>query len=82
MDKQQQQGAEEEKKGFTLVSLGESFFFYDFLIRQVWIDEKRPIVRMTDSHKNSGIFGAVSIEGNQQYADSTMYSTEIPSSNS
>ena len=68
MDKQQQQqGAEEEKKGFTIVSLDVSFFFYDSLVRRIWIDkEKRPVVRITGSHKHSCIFGAVSIEGNQQ----------------
>ena len=51
MDRQQQQ-KEEEKEGFTLVSLDESFFFYDSLVRRVWIDkEKRPVVRVTGSHK-------------------------------
>ncbi len=60
MDKQ-------EKEGFTLVSLDESFFFYDSLARQVcWDKEKRPIVRVTGSHKHSCIFGAVSMEGNKQ----------------
>jgi hypothetical protein len=52
VDKQQQQN-EGEEKGFTLVSLDESFFFYDSLVRRVfWIDEKkRPILRVTGSHK-------------------------------
>ena len=60
MDKQQQQ----EKESFTIISTDESFFFYDSLVRRVWIDEnKRPIVRVTGSHKHSCIFGAVSIEG-------------------
>ena len=50
LDKQRQQ--KDEEKGFTLVSLDESFFFYDSLARRVWIDEKkRPIVRVTGSHK-------------------------------
>ena len=54
--KQQQQ-----EDGFTIVSLDESFFFYDSLVRRVWIDEnKRPIVRVTGSHKHSCIFGAIS----------------------
>ena len=64
MDKHQQQQQDEEKKGFTIVSVDESFFFYDSLVRRVWIDKnKRPIVRVTGSHKHSCIFGAVSIEG-------------------
>jgi len=38
------------------------------LVRRVWIDEnKRPIVRVTGSHKHSYIFGAVSIEGKQLF---------------
>ena len=32
----------------TIVSMDESFFFYDSLVRRVWIEEnKRPIVRVT-----------------------------------
>ncbi len=66
MDKQQQQN--EEEKGFTLVSLDESFFFYDSLVRRVWIEEKkRPVVRVTGSHKHSCIFGALSLEGKQLF---------------
>ena len=50
----------EEKEGFSLVSLDESFLFYDSLVRRVWIDkEKRPIVRVTGSHKHSCVFGAI-----------------------
>ena len=65
---QQQQQQDEEKEGFTIVSLDESFFFYDSLVRRVWIDEKkRPIVIVTGSHKHSCIFGAISIEGNQLF---------------
>jgi hypothetical protein len=52
VDKQQQQETE-----FTIVSLDESFFFYDSLVRRVWIDEsKRPIVRVTGSHKHIHVF--------------------------
>ena len=66
MDKRQQQN--EEEKGFTLVSLDESFFFYDSLVRRVWIEEKkRPIVRVTGSHKHSCVFGALSLEGKQLF---------------
>ena len=60
MDVQHQQ----QEDGFTVVSLDESFFFYDSLVRRVWIDEKkRPIVRVTGSHKHSCIFGAISLDG-------------------
>ena len=63
MDKQQQQ----ETK-FTIISLDESFFFYDSLVRRVWIDqENRPIVRVTGSHKHSCIFGAISLDGKQLF---------------
>ena len=37
------------------------------LVRRVWIDEKRPIVRVTGSHKHSCIFGAMNIEGKQLF---------------
>jgi len=38
------QQKEEEEEGFTIVSLDESFFFYDSIVRRVWIDkEKRPL---------------------------------------
>jgi hypothetical protein len=64
VDKQQQQ----QQESFTIVSLDESFFFYDSLVRRVWIDkEKRPIVRVTGSHKYSCIFGAINIEGKQLF---------------
>ena len=54
MDKQQQQ---QQKDGFAIVSLDESFFFYDSLVRRVWIDKKkRPVVRVTGSHQHSYIF--------------------------
>jgi hypothetical protein len=51
-----------QQEGFNVVSLDESFFFHDSLVRMVWIDKnKRPIVRVMDSHKHSCIFGAVNI---------------------
>ena len=35
---------------------GRIIFFYDYLVRRVWIDEnKRPIVKVTGSHKHSCI---------------------------
>ena len=48
--------------------MDESFFFYDSLVRRVWIDkEKRPIVRVTTgSHKHSCLFGAINMEEDKQ----------------
>lgn len=67
MDKQQQQ-QQQEQESFTIISTDESFFFYDSLVRRVWIEQdKRPIVSVTGSHKHSCIFGAVSIEGKQLF---------------
>ena len=78
MDKhtqEQEQKEEQDADGFTVVSLDESFFFYDSLVRRVWIDEnKRPIVRVTGSHQRSCIFGAISMKGNRAYSDSTINS--------
>jgi len=66
VDKQQQE--QQQQESFTIISTDESFFFYDSLVRRVWIDEnKRPIVRITGSHKHSCIFGAVSIDGKQLF---------------
>ena len=57
-----------KKKDFTVVSLDESFFFYDSLVRRVWIDaKKRPVVSVTGSHKHSCLFGAISIKGKQLF---------------
>ena len=68
MGKQQQQREGEEKEGFTLVSLDESFFFYDSLVRRVWIvEKKRPVVRATGSHKHLCLFCATSLEGKQLF---------------
>jgi DDE superfamily endonuclease len=66
----QEQEPQEQDSGFTVVSLDESFFFYDSLVRRVWIvQDKRPIVRVTGSHKHSCIFGAVSMEGKQLFRE-------------
>ncbi len=48
--------------------MDESFLFYDTLIRRVvWIDgEKRPVVRVTGSHKHSCLFGAITLDGKKQ----------------
>ncbi len=64
----QQQQQQQQDKGFTLVSSDESFLFYDSLVRRVWIDEgKRPVVRITGSHKHSCLFGAISLDGKQLF---------------
>ncbi len=50
----------------SIVSLDESFFFYDSLVSRVWIeDNKRPVVRVTGTHQHSWIFGAMNIDGKQ-----------------
>ena len=55
-------------KGFTAVSQDESFFFFDSLIRKVWIFKNtRPIVRITGSHQQSCLFGAISLDGRQLF---------------
>ena len=72
-------GTRYQKKGFTIVSLDESFIFYDSLVRRVWIDEKkRPVARITGSHKHSCLFGAISMEGKSSSSDSMTNSTVIP----
>ena len=59
---------QKEKKRRLYASItDESFFFYDSIVRRVWIDKKkRPVVRVTGSHKHSCIFGAASMDGSQQ----------------
>jgi len=55
-------------KGFTAVSQDESFFFFDNLVRKVWIFKNtRPIVRITGSHQQSCLFGAISLDGRQLF---------------
>jgi hypothetical protein len=62
-------GARYKRKDFSIVSLDESFFFfYDSLVRRVWIDaNKRPVVRITGSHELSCLFGVISmsVKGNK-----------------
>ncbi|MER5176689.1 MAG: hypothetical protein ABJB76_03590 [Candidatus Nitrosocosmicus sp.] len=52
MDKHIQQ-QQQQQEGFTVVSLDESYFFYDSLVRRgVWIEENhRPVVRVTGSQQ-------------------------------
>jgi hypothetical protein len=48
--------------------LDESFFFYDSLVRKVWIDKSsRPIVTVTGSHKHSCLFGALSLDSSSRH---------------
>ena len=55
-------------KGFTAISLDESFFFFDSLVRKVWIFKNtRPVVRITGSHQQSCLFGAVSLDRRQLF---------------
>ncbi|HXT84335.1 MAG TPA: transposase [Verrucomicrobiae bacterium] len=57
-----------QKEDFTIISEDESFIFYDSLVRRVWIDrKKRPVVRITGSHKHSCLFGAISLDGKQLF---------------
>lgn len=54
--------------GFTGVSLDESFFFYDSLVRRVWmLVNARPVVTVTGSHRHSCVFGALSLDGRQLF---------------
>jgi hypothetical protein len=58
----------QQQEGFTVVSTDESFFFYDSLVRKVWIrKDERPVVRITGSHQESVLFGTTSLEGKQQF---------------
>jgi len=55
-------------KGFIAVSMDESFFFFDSLIRKVWsYKSSRPVVRITGSHQHSSLFGATSLDGRQLF---------------
>jgi len=49
--------------------LDESFFFFDSLVRRVWIGENagRPVVTVTGSHRHSCLFGVVSLDGKQLF---------------
>ena len=48
--------------------MDESFFFFDSLVRKVWIyKDSRPVVTITGSHRNFCIFGAINLEGKQLF---------------
>ncbi|MGN6823400.1 MAG: transposase [Candidatus Nitrosocosmicus sp.] len=73
MDEQEQE-EQQQQQSFSIVSTDESFFFHDSLVRRVWIDEnKRPVVRITGSHKHSCIIGAISIEGKQIFRQYSVF---------
>jgi hypothetical protein len=64
-------------KEFEIVSLDESFFFYDSLVRRVWIDaKKRPVVRIISSHEISCLFEAVSMDQKQLFRQYAKFNTE------
>jgi hypothetical protein len=46
----------------------EAFFFYDSLVRRVWIEEdKRTVTSITGSHQYYCLFGAVNIKDKQVF---------------
>jgi transposase len=58
--------------------LDESFFFYDTLVRRVWIEQKkRPIIRVTGSHKHSCIFGAISLDRKQLFRQYDRFNGDV-----
>ena len=64
--------------GFTVVSTDESFFFFDSLVRRVWIKhDERPIIRITKSHQQSVLFGATSLEGKQLFRQYDWFNANI-----
>jgi len=68
---------QEQKKEFAIVSLDESFVFYDYLVRRVWIDaNKRPVIRITGSHDCSCLFGAISMDGKQLFRQYDKFNTQ------
>ncbi|MGA7369793.1 MAG: transposase [Nitrososphaeraceae archaeon] len=51
-----------------MVSLDESFFFFDTLVKKVWIyKDSTPVVTITGSHRNLSMFGAISLQGKQLF---------------
>lgn len=63
----QQEHQDKEKKGFIIVSINESFFFYDSLIRRAGIEKDiRSIVRAICSNQLSCFF-VPSIVGKQLF---------------
>ncbi|MDN5846265.1 MAG: transposase [Candidatus Nitrosocosmicus sp.] len=70
-------GTQYKEENFAIVSTDESFIFYDYLVRRVWIDgKKRPVVRITGSHEYSCLFGAISMDGKQLFRQYDRFDTE------
>jgi hypothetical protein len=71
------QHEKKKRKDFTIVSLDESFFFYDSLVRRVWIDaKKKPVIRIIGSHEISCLFGAVSMDQKQLFRQYAKFNTD------
>jgi DDE superfamily endonuclease len=67
-----------QEEGFTVVSIDESFFFYDSLVRKVWIKkDERPVVRITGSHQESVLLGATSLKGKQLFRQYDWFDANI-----
>ena len=48
--------------------MDESFFFFDSLVKRVWIyKDFRPVVTITGSHRSLSMFGAISLQGKQLF---------------
>jgi hypothetical protein len=74
---QHEKKKKKKRKDFTIVSLDESFFFYDSLVRRVWIDaKKRPVIRIIGSHEISCLFGAVSMDQKQLFRQYAKFNTD------
>jgi hypothetical protein len=73
----QHEKKKKKRKDFTIVSLDESFFFYDSLVRRVWIDaKKKPVIRIIGSHEISCLFGAVSMDQKQLFRQYAKFNTD------
>ena len=63
-----------QQSSFTVVSLDESFFFFESLVRKLWIyKDSRPVVTVTGSHKHFCMFGAIGGSG----SSSLYYSRQL-----
>jgi hypothetical protein len=61
---------------FRAVSVNESFFFFESLVREVCgliKKDSRPVVTVTGSNKRSCIFGAINLEGKQLFRQCDIY---------
>ena len=58
---------QQQEDGFSVVSLDESFFFYDSLVRRVWIDEKTYCQSNRLSQAFMSVWSRMSMEGKQLF---------------